>query len=161
MREELLRSTKLFVDETTAPVLDPGRGRTKTGYFWVLARDDRPWRGRAPPAVVYSYAPGRGGEHAIALLRGYTGVLQTDAYAAYGKLADPKRVGGPVTLAYCWAHWRRQWFDIAKSPPAPIAAEVLQRIAELYRIEAEIRGEERRRSAGRSGSRNPNRSSKP
>jgi hypothetical protein len=142
MREELLRSTKLFVDETTAPVLDPGRGRTKTGYFWVLARDDRPWRGRAPPAVVYSYAPGRGGEHAIALLRGYSGVLQTDAYAAYGKLADPKRGGGPVTLAYCWAHWRRQWFDIAKSPPAPIAAEVLQRIAELYQIEAEIRGEE-------------------
>ena len=82
MREELLRSTKLFVDETTAPVLDPGRGRTKTGYFWVLARDDRPWRGRAPPAVVYSYAPGRGAEHAIALLRGYTGVLQTDAYAS-------------------------------------------------------------------------------
>jgi transposase len=147
MREELLRSTKLFVDETTAPVLDPGRGRTKTGYFWVLARDDRPWRGRAPPAVVYSYAPGRGGVHAIELLRGYTGVLQTDAYAAYSKLADPKRVGGPVTLAYCWAHWRRQWFDIAKSPPAPIAAEILQRIAELYRIEAEIRGqkaEERR-----------------
>jgi transposase len=142
MRQELLRSTKLFVDETTAPVLDPGRGRTKTGYFWVLARDDRPWRGRAPPAVVYSYAPGRGSEHAIALLRGYTGVLQTDAYAAYGKLADPKRAGGPVTLAYCWAHWRRQWFDIAKSPPAPIAAEVLQRIAELYRIEADIRGEE-------------------
>ena len=104
MRQELLRSTKLFVDETRAPVLDPGRGRTKTGYFWVLARDDRPWRGGAPPAVVYSYAPGRGGEHAIALLRGYTGVLQTDAYAAYGKLADPKRVGGPVTLAYCWAH---------------------------------------------------------
>jgi transposase len=69
-------------------------------------------------------------------------VLQTDAYAAYGKLADPKRAGSPVTLAYCWAHWRRQWFDIAKSPPAPIAAEVLQRIAELYRIEAEIRGEE-------------------
>jgi transposase len=89
MREDLLRSTKLFVDETTAPVLDPGRGRTKTGYFWVLARDDRPWRGRAPPAVVYSYAPGRGSEHAIALLRGYTGVLQTDAYAAHDKLADP------------------------------------------------------------------------
>jgi hypothetical protein len=57
IREELLRSTKLFVDETTAPVLDPGRGRTKKGYFWVLARDDRPWSGRAPPAVVYSYAP--------------------------------------------------------------------------------------------------------
>jgi transposase len=69
-------------------------------------------------------------------------VLQTDAYAAYGKLADPKRVGGPVRLAYCWAHWCRQWFDIARSPPAPIAAEVLQRIAQLYQIEAEIRGKE-------------------
>ena len=140
MREELLCSTKLFVDETTAPVLDPGRGRTKKGYFWVLARDDRPWCGRSPPAVVYSYAPGRGGDHAAALLQGYSGVLQTDGYAAYRSLADPKRVGGPATLAFCWAHWRRQWFDLAKSPPAPIATEVLKRIAELYQIEAEIRG---------------------
>ena len=140
LREELLRSTKLFVDETTAPVLDPGRGHTKKGYFWVLARDDRPWCGGAPPVVVYSYAPGRSGEHAAALLKGYCGVLQTDAYAAYRSLADPKRASGPATLAFCWAHWRRQWFDIAKSPPAPIATEVLKRIAELYEIEAEIRG---------------------
>jgi transposase len=140
LRDELLSSTKLFVDETTAPVLDPGRGRTKKGYFWVLARDDRPWRGGAPPAVVYSYAPGRSGEHAAALLQGYTGVLQTDGYAAYRRLADPKRTGGPVTLAFCWAHWRRQWFDLAKSPPAPIATEALKRIAELYQVEAEIRG---------------------
>jgi transposase len=103
MRQELLRSAKLFADETTAPVLDPGRGRTKTGYFWVIARDDRPWQGPAPPAVLYSYAPGRGAEHAMALLEGFTGVLQTDAYAAYRSLADPKRPGGPVTLAYCWS----------------------------------------------------------
>jgi transposase len=140
LRDELLSSTQLFVDETTAPVLDPGRGRTKKGYFWVLARDDRPWRGAAPPAVVYSYAPGRSGDHAAALLQGYTGVLQTDGYAAYRSLADPKRAGGPATLAFCWAHWRRQWFDIAKSPPAPTATEALKRIAELYEIEDEIRG---------------------
>lgn len=139
MRDELLRSTKLFVDETTAPVLDPGRGRTKTGYFWALARDDRPWQGGAPPAVVYSYAPGRRGDYAMALLKGYTGVLQTDGYAGYRALADPKRAGGPATLAFCWAHWRRQFFDLAKSPPAPIATEALKRIAELYEIEAEIR----------------------
>ena len=97
MREELLRSAKLFVDETTAPVLDPGRGRTKTGYFWAIARDDRPWQGGAPPAVVYSYAPGRGAEHAVALLKGFTGVLQTDGYAAYRSLADPKRGGGLIS----------------------------------------------------------------
>jgi hypothetical protein len=74
-------------------------------------------------------------------------VLQTDGYAAYRRLADPKRAGGPVTLAFCWAHWRRQWFDLAKSPPAPIATEALTRIAKLYEIEAEIHGksaEERR-----------------
>ena len=140
LRDEVLSSTKLFVDETTAPVLDPGRGRTKKGYFWVLARDDRPWRGGAPPAVVYSYAPGRSGENAAALLQGYTGVLHTDGYAAYRRLADPKRTGGSATLAFCWAHWRRQWFDIAKSPPAPTATEALKRIAEIYAIEGEIRG---------------------
>src|SRR6516164_4630771 len=147
MRAELLGSTKLFVDETTAPVLDPGRGRTKKGYFWALARDDRPWRGGAPPAVVYSYSPGRGGDYAAALLKGYSGVLQTDGYAGYRGLADPKRAGGSVMLAFCWAHWRRQFFDLAKSPPAPIAIEALRRIAGLYEIEAEIRGksaEERR-----------------
>jgi transposase len=140
MREELLGSTKLFVDETTAPVLDPGRGRTKTGYLWVIARDDRPWRGGAPPAVVYTYAPGRGAEHAVALLKDFAGVLQTDGYAAYRSLVDPKRAGGPISLAYCWAHCRRQFFDLAKTAPAPIATEALKRIAELYEIEAEIRG---------------------
>jgi transposase len=140
MREELLRSTKLFVDETTAPVLDPGRGRTKTGYLWVLARDDRPWQGGAPPGVVYSYAPGRGAEHAVALLKGFTGVLQADGYTAYRSLADPKRNRSPVSLAYCWAHCRRQFFDLAKTAPVPIATEALKRIAEFYEIEAEIRG---------------------
>ena len=90
--------------------------------------------------MVYSYAPGRRGDYALALLKGYSGVLQTDGYAGYRALADPKRPGGPVTLALCWSHWRRQFFDLAKSPPAPIATEALRRIAELYQIEAEIRG---------------------
>jgi len=89
---------------------------------------------------VYNYAPGRGAEHAVALLKGFTGVLQTDGYAAYRRLADPKRNTRPVSLAYCWAHCRRQFFELAKSAPAPIATEALKRIAELYEIEAEIRG---------------------
>ena len=58
--ELILGSAKIAVDETVAPVLDPGRGRTKKGYFWAIARDDRPWGGTDPPAVAYSYAPGRG-----------------------------------------------------------------------------------------------------
>ena len=63
LRELILASGKIAVDETVAPVLDPGRGRTKKGYFWAIARDDRPWGGTDPPAVAYSYAPGRGAVH--------------------------------------------------------------------------------------------------
>src|SRR6266446_1751962 len=124
----------------SAPVLDPGRGRTKTGYFWAIARDDRPWGGTDPPGVVYTYAPGRGGEHASALLTGYAGIVQCDGYTAYKQFADPTRDGGPITLAFCWAHWRRRFFDIDQAGPAPIAHEALERIAALYAIESRIRG---------------------
>jgi hypothetical protein len=57
LRTILLGSAKITVDETPAPVLDPGRGRTKTGYFWAIARDDRAWGGPEPPGDTY--APGR------------------------------------------------------------------------------------------------------
>jgi transposase len=76
LKAKLLTSVKLAVDETPVPVLDPGRGQTKTGYFWAIARDDRPWGGRDPPAVVYTYAPGRGGEHLEKLLANYRGIVQ-------------------------------------------------------------------------------------
>ena len=146
--EHLKRSPKLFMDETRAPVLDPGRRRTKTGYLWAIARDDRPWAGPDPPAVVYLYAPGRGAEHAIRPLAGFKGVLQVDAYAAYNALADPARAGGPVTLAYCWSHVRRRFYEIAQGGNAPIAEEALARIAALFAIERTIRGQapEQRRS---------------
>jgi len=142
LRTLLLASPKLAVDETPVPVLDPGRGRTKTGYFWTMARDDRPWCGSDPPAVVYTYAPGRGGEYGRRLLETYRGIVQCDGYAAYKSLS-PNR----IVLAFCWAHLRRRFFDIAKDGNAPIASEALTRIAALYAIEAEIRGmpaEERR-----------------
>jgi len=140
LREILLGSVKLAVDETPVPVLDPGRGRTKIGYFWSMARDDRPWGNDDPPAVAYTYAPGRGAEHAIKLLAGYSGIVQCDGYAAYKQLADGRRSSGPATLAFCWAHWRRRFYEIAKAGPAPIAQEALTRIAALYALEKTIRG---------------------
>jgi hypothetical protein len=96
---------KLFADETRCPVLDPGRGKTKPGYFWALACDDRPWGASTPPAVIYSYAPGRGGKYAEKLLEGFSGVLQVDGYDGYNILTRSDRVDGAVTLAYCWAHY--------------------------------------------------------
>ena len=132
----LKRSPKLFADETSAPVLDPGRGRTKTGQLWAYARDDRPWAGADPPAVAYVYAPDRKAERPIAHLAGFTGILQVDGYAGYRSLAER----GNVQLAFCWAHVRRRFYELAVAGPAPIASEALERIAGLYTIEAEIRG---------------------
>ncbi len=81
--------SKLFADETRCPVLDPGRGKTKPGYFWAIACDDRPWASPVPPAVIYSYAPGRGGKYVETLLEGFSGILQVDGYDGYNILTRP------------------------------------------------------------------------
>ena len=140
MLTHLKTSAKLFCDETTAPVLDPGSGKTKKGYLWAIARDDRPWNGPDPPGIVYVYAPGRSGEHALRALKGFAGVLQVDGYGGYNALTDTRRGEDPLALAFCWTHWRREFFDLAKGGAAPIAEEMLKRIAHLYEIEAKIRG---------------------
>jgi len=135
--DNLRNSTKLFMDETTAPVLDPGRGKVKKGYFWALARDDRPWDGNDPPGVAFTYVPGRSGQHADTVLKGFSGILQVDGYAGYNCLL--KRPAQDVTLAYCWAHARRKLFDVTKNSVAPMAKKGLDQIQALYRIEAKIR----------------------
>ena len=121
-------------------MLDPGSRKTKTGYFWALARDDRPWGGGAPPGVAFTYAPGRGGQHAERILQGFKGVLQVDGYAGYNRLISPDRSGPDIRLAYCWAHARRKLVEITRTGSAPIAEDGVKRIAELYRIEADLRG---------------------
>ena len=155
IRERILAhlrsSTKLFADETTAPVLDPGRGRTKTGQLWAYARDDRPWGGTDPPAVAYVYAPDRTASQPITHLAGFEGVLQVDGYAGYRALAQK----GRVSLACCWSHVRRRFYDRAVAEASPIANEALQRIALLYALEKDVRGRlpEERRAARQERSR--------
>ena len=138
---ELKRSGKLGVDETPVRVLDPGRGKTKTGYMWTMVRDERPWSGADPPGVVYRYAPGRGARHGEKLLEGFSGTAQIDGYSGYNPLRRPDRPEGPLTLAECWAHARRALKDIFDSSGSPIAKAGLQRIAAFYKIEDRIRGE--------------------
>ena len=133
--ERLRRSERLFADETTAPVLDPGRGRTKTGQLWAYARDDRPWGGDTPPMVAYVYAADRKGERAEAHLGDFAGILQVDGYGGYTALAKRRQ---QIVLAFCWAHVRRKFYELADN--SPVAIEVLQRIAALYKIEDDARG---------------------
>lgn len=137
----LWESTRLYVDETTAPVLDPGRGKTKTGYLWAVLRDDRGWNGSAPSGVVFHYRPGRKGEYAAEILDGFNGTIQVDAYGGYSHLATSDRMGGdPLRLAFCWAHGRRKLIKATPKSGSPIVDEALVRIAALYKIEDSIRG---------------------
>jgi len=137
LAEHVFASQKLFADDTPIPVLDPGRGRTKTGRLWVYARDDRPWQGQDPPAAVYLYSPDRKAERPTSHLARFSGVLQVDGYPGFNRLSE----GGAVRLAACWAHSRRKFYDVQQATGSPVAAEALRRIAELYAVEAAIRGQ--------------------
>jgi transposase len=136
----VLASPKVFCDDTPLPVLDRRRRRTRTGRFWSYAIDDRPWQGPAPPAVVYLFAENRKGRHVHEHLTGFSGVLQVDGYAGYRELTKPSRPGGAVTLAYCLAHARRQFFEVYQKSQSSVAAEALQRIGAVYQIEERVRG---------------------
>ncbi|HEY1631855.1 MAG TPA: IS66 family transposase [Rhizomicrobium sp.] len=136
LAEHLFASTKLFADDTPVPVLDPGRGRTRTGRLWVYARDDRPWGGPAPPAALYLYSPDRKAERPAAHLASFKGVIQVDGYAGFETLT----AGGDIQLAACWAHTRRKFYDVHQATGSPIAQEMLRRIGALYAIEDTIRG---------------------
>ena len=131
----VIAAERVHADDTTVPVLDPGRGQTKTGRLWCYVRDDRPFQGQAPPAVLYHYSPDRKGEHPRGHLALFHGILQADGYAGYAGLYDRG-----VTEAACWAHARRKFFDVHADTQSPLAAEALRRIAALYQIETTLRG---------------------
>jgi len=134
-----LSAPKLFADDTTLPVLDPGRGKTRTGRLWCYAVDDRPWRGPGHPVAAYVYTEDRKNIRPATHLSDFRGVLQVDGYAGFKRLAGD-RADASVTLAFCWAHMRRPFYQFHASTQSPLAAAVLAKIGALYAIEAEIRG---------------------
>ena len=141
LRERLKSADRIFMDETRAPVLDPGRRKTKTGYFWVIVSDDRGHGGADRAIVMFHYAPGRGAVHARRFLEGYRGrFVQCDGYDAYDKLTRVDRPEGPWTLVHCWTHARRRFVKRLEKDGSPIAEEALRQIAELYAIEKTVRG---------------------
>ncbi len=135
----VLSSDKLFADDTALPVLDPGRGRTRTGRLWCYAVDDRPWCGPTHPAAAYVYSEDRKGARPAEHLARFQGVLQVDGYDGFKRIAGD-RADGSMQLAFCWAHMRRGFYQFYVSTKSPLAADVLARIRDLYAIEAEIRG---------------------
>jgi len=149
IERHVLAAERLHGDDTTVPIL--AKGKTITGYIWTYVRDDRPFGSRAPPAALYYASRDRRHEHPVRHLRDFAGILQADAYAGYNGLYDPSRAPGATTAALCWAHARRQFFELAdiaanarrgKNATAisPIALEAVKRIDALFDIERSING---------------------
>ena len=136
IRRHVLAGAKLHADDTPIPVLAPGNGKTKTARLWTYVRDDSASGDTTPAAVWFAYTPDRKGIHPQTHLASFSGVLQADAYAGFNALY----VDGTIQEAACWAHARRKFYDLHAARPSAITTEALRRIAELYVIEAEIRG---------------------
>jgi transposase len=138
IRSHVFVAERIHADDTTVPVL--AKGKTRTGRLWTYVRDDRPFGGRDPPAAVFFYSPDRTAKHPEQHLASYAGLMQADAYAGFNRLYGAGRKPGPIIEAACWAHARRQFFDLARLDKSPIAIEAVERIDALFAIEREING---------------------
>ncbi|MFZ0304479.1 MAG: IS66 family transposase [Terracidiphilus sp.] len=136
LRRYVMNTIKLHGDDTPLPVLAPGNGKTKKARFWTYVRDNRPAGDKSPPAVWFTYSRDRKGEHPQRHLAKFRGILQADAFAGFDKLYE----SGAIQEAPCLAHIRRKFYDLMEAHQSPVATEAVERIAALYRIEAEIRG---------------------
>jgi transposase len=136
LRAHVLSGHKLHADDTPVPVLAPGLGKTKTGRLWTYVRDDRPAADQTPPAVWFCYSADRKGEHPKRHLSSFTGTLQADGYAGFDQIYE----AGRIAEAACWAHVRRKFYDLVEAHKSQTAKTALERIAELYAVEKEIRG---------------------
>jgi len=125
LKANLLTSAKLAVDETPVPVLDPGRGKTKTGYFWAIARDDRPWGGRDPPAVS---TPTRRAEGASTLRSCSPTIAASCSATAMRRTRSCRRTGSPSPSAgaTCGA-------SSSRSPSAAMRRSLAKPLRELRR----------------------------
>lgn len=139
--EHVLAAPRVHSDDTTMPLIEGGRGSTRTarlwGYLGAGARQNEAgdWLEHAP-AVVFEFTLSREAVHPLKFLQAYDGYLQADAYSGYEALYQT----GRVIEVGCWAHARRKHFEVAKTQKTPgLAAEAVAWIAKLYAIESRIR----------------------
>jgi transposase len=127
----VLGSRVLHADETPIALLDPGRGKTRKAYMWAYARGAFD----PEPGVVYDFCAGRGGQYPREFLTGWSGTLVRDEFSGYESVVA---LEGRVA-AGCLAHARRKFDELVKANASEVAAQAIQRIAWLYRIEADAR----------------------
>jgi len=131
-RAFVLGSRVLHADETPISLLDPGAGKTKKAYMWAYARGAF----EPEPGVVFDFCLGRGAKYPLGFLTDWSGTLVVDAYAGY----DAALALDGRSTAYCLAHARRKFDELVKANASVVAGQAIQRIAWLYRVEADARG---------------------
>jgi len=145
----VMGAARLHGDDTTVPLL--AKGKAETARLWTYVRDDRPFGGPAPPAALFRFSRDRRGVHPQGHLKGWQGVLQADAYTGFNPLFGAAREPGPIQPAFCMAHARRKFFELAdiaanarrgkKAPPiSPLALEAVKRIDAIFDLERAING---------------------
>jgi transposase len=139
--ERIRQAERVFADEPSLPTLAPGGGKVRKAWLWAYARDDRPYGGTAPPMVAYRFEDSRGSECVARHMAGFAGILQVDGYSAYTKLAKANTgANDAMALAGCWAHLRRRFYELHISGVSRLASETVTTMAELWKVEDEIRG---------------------
>lgn len=126
MAARVLRSRKIHTDDTRVPVILPGAGKTKTGYFWAYCGDDQ------HRYSVYDFTLSHCRDGPAWWLRGYRGYLQADAYGGYDGIAIQSE--GRVILVSCGAHIRRRFFTQRTLAPE-VACAALAWFRRLYQWE--------------------------
>ena len=149
IERHVLAAERLHGDDTTIRIL--AKGKCTTGRIWTYVRDDRPFAGPAPPAAVYYASSDRRGEHPQKHLAAFAGILQADCYNGFEPLFDPQKKVLPITPAFCFAHARRGFFELAdmrkcsgrqegQAGLADAALEAVRRLDALFEIERAING---------------------
>ena len=137
LKVDILSAPYIQVDESTVPVIDNEKSKTRKGYMWCV-------RDASGSGVFFHYDMGsRGTQVAMSLLKDYQGAIQSDGYDVYSKFTGMEG----KTMLGCWAHARRKFVDAMKENER-LASEALVYIGDLYHIEtltAEMTNEERKK----------------
>ena len=137
LKVDILSAPYIQVDESTVPVIDNEKSKTRKGYMWCV-------RDASGSGVFFHYDLGsRGTQVAMSLLKDYQGAIQSDGYDVYNKFIGMEG----KTMLGCWAHARRKFVDAMKENER-LASEALVYIGDLYHIEtltAEMTNEERKK----------------
>ncbi|MBT4400819.1 MAG: IS66 family transposase [Bacteroidetes bacterium] len=124
LRELVLETDYIQVDESTIPVINNKKKRAVKAYIWVV-------RSVMKNLVFFHYDKGsRAQKVVVELLHNYTGAVQTDGYEAYSIYENKK----DVLLLGCWAHSRRKFTESIKEDKEG-AEYALKQIGMLYKVE--------------------------